>query len=437
MSDNNEGSLKPPSPQLTQSQIVDTAVSNPCEARSDPPEAGTALVKGKAKRRKRTKTGKRFKVPNPYSGEHHTFIDDGCKTDSQGYPICPNGETVFVKTAREAITNFGHIVYPHTQKTSGAKDDAPWKTTWYTCLGVLDCDNDTCQYAGPTPTGDGKAAELIMNCRVDVEKDTGWAILRHSGIHSHVWALPKKADPLAMEEMAAEVVKNPKAGPMVLKVGQARAGQNITPSVGEIHPAFAHSGRLGYLRREILKQKGLITEQESKGGGDSFILNIMHWGSEWMAQMLVRRDPDTKKVYSGGLLSDVTYRFFKNGYLLTTSMYSDRMHRWIPVQLTWMAHLDVAHYQGHFTLLMKQMRDAEDITPFECDQLVRQVVDFSSAQKKGFVSAYMDVFNERDPDKAMSKLKGCREHYRQSITRITRNRGVVPAGDEVGFIHFI
>ncbi|EGG11013.1 uncharacterized protein MELLADRAFT_92442 [Melampsora larici-populina 98AG31] len=440
------------SPQTTQTQL-DPAILQDLP-HDQPPVA--PIVK---KRRKRTKTGKRFKVPVPSSGKHQTFIDIGCETDAQGYPIYPNNETVFVKKPNEDITNFGHIAYPHTQKTSGANDDRPWKTTWYTCLGLLDCDNKACKYAAPPPTGDRKAAEHILkhprcpaaecqgqhrwttctttSCRVDLEKETGWAILRHSGTHCHVWPVSKKADPLAMEKLTAEVVKNPKAGPMVLQVGQAGEGRKITPSVDNLHPAFSHRSRLGYLRRTILYNTGIMTEQESKGGGDSFPLDIQHWGTkglwlismaltgsnvhvtfqiEWMAQQLVRRDPETEKVYSGGLLSDVTYRFFKNGYLLTTSMYSDLLHRWIPVQLTWMARLDVTHYKGHFTLLMKQM-----------------FVDFSSAQKQGFVGAYMDVFNKRDRDKAMSKLKGCCEHYRQSITRITRNRGVVPAGDNGTF----
>ncbi|EGG05825.1 uncharacterized protein MELLADRAFT_87748 [Melampsora larici-populina 98AG31] len=406
----------------------------------------------KLKRRAPKKTGKKFKLPVPATGELKTFIDHGTTRDPQGYPLYPNGDTVFVREPHEDITNFGHVAYTHTQKTKGSKD-GPWKTVWYACLGVLRCDDDFCAYAAPPPTAEGKAAEYIKEnpvcpavecsgthiwtqcpgtiCRIDIQKDTGWGVLRHSGFHAHPWPASKEADPLAMLDLTEEVIKNPKAGPLVLKVGQAGAGQTVTAPVVDIHPAFANGGRLAYLRRKVLVEKGLIPEKESKGGGDRLIMDLMHWGNnvhitfqtKWMAEQLVRRDA-LGKVYAGGLLSDVTYRFFHHGYLLTTSMYSEILHRWIPVQLTWMWGLEEAHYRAHFTTLLSQI-NAADLTFHESDLLVQQVVDFSAAQKKGFVTAYMDVFKEHDPAKALSKLKGCHEHYRQSITRIKKNRNVV------------
>jgi hypothetical protein len=159
----------------------------------------------------------------------------------------------------------------------------------------------------------------------------------------------------------------------------------------------------------------------------------MTFQTEWMAEQLVRRD-QYGKVYSGGLLSDVTYQFFNHGYLLTTSMYSEVLHRWIPIQLTWMWGLEEGHYRAHFTTLLRQISKA-DLTYHKRDLLVQQVVDFSAAQRKGFVSAYMDVFNENDPSKALSKLHGCHEHFRQSVTRIKKNRNIVNASQLVGFSH--
>ncbi|EGG08184.1 uncharacterized protein MELLADRAFT_84962 [Melampsora larici-populina 98AG31] len=396
--------------------------------------------KKKKKRNRPKKTGKKFKTPVPAAGDLKTFIDHGTTCDSQGYPIYPNGNTVFVRGPRDEITNFGYIAYPHTQKSQGSKAESKWKTIWFKCLGVLHCDDKFCDYAAPPLTAEGKAAELIL----ESPKATGWGVLRHSGIHNHVWPSSKKADPLAMRALTAQLVSNPKAGPLVLKVGQASAGQAVTAPVVEIHPAFGNGGRLGYLRRKVLVEKGLMPEKESLGGGDRLIMDLLHWGrnglrlistsllgtdvhitfqSEWMAEQLFRRDKDNR-MYSGGLLSDVTYRFFNHGYLLTTSMYSEIMHCWIPVQLTWMWGLEEGHYQAHFTTLLQQIYQS-DITYHERDLLVQQVVDFSAAQKKGFISAYMNVFKETDPSKALSKLKGCHEHYRQSITRVKRNRNIV------------
>ncbi|EGG12242.1 uncharacterized protein MELLADRAFT_89279 [Melampsora larici-populina 98AG31] len=111
----------------------------------------------KKKRNRPKKTGKKFKIPIPATGELKTFIDHGSTCDAEGYPIYPNGETVFVREPTDQITNFGHIAYPHTQKTHGAKD-GPWKTIWFKCLGVLHCEDDFCEYAAPPPTAEGKAA---------------------------------------------------------------------------------------------------------------------------------------------------------------------------------------------------------------------------------------------------------------------------------------
>ncbi|EGG09452.1 uncharacterized protein MELLADRAFT_95929 [Melampsora larici-populina 98AG31] len=167
----------------------------------------------------------------------------------------------------DQVMNFSHVLYPHTQKSRGSKK-GPWKTIWFSCLGILHCDDDFCEYAAPPPTGEGKASKLIQE----------WGVLYHLGTHNHVWPSSKKADPLAMRTLTNELIKNPKAGPLVLKVGQAGAGQTVTAPVTEIHPVFPSSGRLAYLQQKVLVEKGLMPEKESKGGGDWLIMDLMHWG---------------------------------------------------------------------------------------------------------------------------------------------------------------
>lgn len=151
--------------------------------------------------------------------------------------------------------------------------------------------------------------------------------------------------------------------------------------------------------------------------------------TDWMARNLITRYKDNE-VYDGGLLSDVTYRVFRNGYLMTTSMYQMDLERWAPVLFTWMLGLETAHYKAHFVALLSQINEA-DMGSFEKDQLTRQVVDFSGAQKNGFISAYTQIFPGSTRDEALSRLKGCREHFRQSVTRIKRNRSMIPAPMEV------
>ncbi|PLW23762.1 hypothetical protein PCANC_28038 [Puccinia coronata f. sp. avenae] len=59
--------------------------------------------------------------------------------------------------------------------------------------------------------------------------------------------------------------------------------------------------------------------------------------------------------------------------------------------------------------------------------LARNVLDFSLAQQKGIIAAYMDVFNIKDRNEAVAQIKGCQEHFCQSVTRIKRNRAVIQA----------
>jgi hypothetical protein len=68
--------------------------------------------------------------------------------------------------------------------------------------------------------------------------------------------------------------------------------------------------------------------------------------------------------------------------------------------------------------------------------LARNIVDFSKAQSEGFISAYLEVFGGTDRVKAHNKLKGCKQHYCASITRIKRNRADIMA-DEVVSIHIL
>lgn len=53
------------------------------------------------------------------------------------------------------------------------------------------------------------------------------------------------------------------------------------------------------------------------------------------------------------------------------------------------------------------------------------------AQKNGFIQAYMSVFHESDRDVALGKLAGCHEHFRAQVTRVKRNRAIIPAEFEV------
>jgi hypothetical protein len=113
-----------------------------------------------------------------------------------------------------------------------------------------------------------------------------------------------------------------------------------------------------------------------------------------MKDQLLARD-EKNEVYQGGLISDVTYWFFENGYLLTTSMFCKLLARWIPVQLTWIQGLSIPYYKAHFKTLFEHFL-IPDLTRDEQLLLACQVVDFSLAQRDVFIKAYMEVFGIND-----------------------------------------
>ncbi|OAV98480.1 hypothetical protein PTTG_25674 [Puccinia triticina 1-1 BBBD Race 1] len=258
----------------------------------------------------------------------------------------------------------------------------------------------------------------------------------------------KKADPLAKAKFVEEIKKNPRARALELKVGVPNP-ENITQpfsSVADIHKLFGNLDHLHYLRQKVLRELNLSPEKNGAGMGDMFILGMFYKGLEivsssfsggnkhftfqtkWMAERLLACLEEGKKLYSSSLLSNVTYRFFENSYLLTTLMYYSKINRWILVQLSWIQGLSKQYYQTHFALLFKQFM-IPSILKDKCEQLVQSVVNFSSAQHNGFIAAFMEVFNTTKQF-AIGHLKGCSHHFQASFTCIKRNRSVIMA-DEV------
>ncbi|OAW00018.1 hypothetical protein PTTG_25145 [Puccinia triticina 1-1 BBBD Race 1] len=247
-------------------------------------------------------------------------------------------------------------------------------------------------------------------------------------------------------------MKNPKASALQLKIGNATGPGHPSNSVVTIHESLANSDRLRHLWRQILQQMEPGSSKDGDGG-DRFMDVLFEWQlngfeiisilckrdhkhftfqTNWMSQRLLDRGEAGNTLYSGGLISNVTYRFFNSGYLLTTSMYCDDIGQWIPVQLSWIRGLSKSYYKVHFSVLFRQFL-IPSLLQHERENMACSIVDFSKAQQRGFVAAYMEVFGESDPNEALRKLKGCREHFGQSITRVKRNRAVIMADEHALF----
>ncbi|POW20305.1 hypothetical protein PSHT_03689 [Puccinia striiformis] len=356
------------------------------------------------------KSGKEWFLPDS-DQDYTNFTDHGCNFDKEGYPLYPNGNTTFFQLPPNMFKNFGKVGYSKRSAVNYRRERT-WKVTRHTCLGVLVCDNN--------------------------------------GYSDINFAFPKAK--CAVKVWQAEVKKNPKAGAFELKLGKPTDSSAPFESVTSIHPAFQNKDRVAYYRRKTLIELNLVPDKLGRGVGDKFIMDMFSWAARglfivsssympenehftfqtrWMQERLLARNKENK-LYDGGLLSDVTYRYFENGYLLTTSMFCDELSRWIPVQISWIRGLSTEYYYIHFAVLFRQFLKAQ-ITPLERDDLVLQVVDFSKAQTEGFISAYIDVFRQGTREEVGRLLKGCRQHYRNSITRVKRNRSLIYADEEEPF----
>ncbi|OAV99803.1 hypothetical protein PTTG_25298 [Puccinia triticina 1-1 BBBD Race 1] len=391
---------------------------------------------------KRKATEKEWFLPD-MNEAFETYIDHGCGLDNQGYPIYPNGRTTFLRLPGDDVTNFGSVGFTKTSTVSYCSNKT-WKKRRIKCRGLAGKCNGTVSHV----TCPNKKVAI----RFDHHLPSGWGLLRHKGEHPHPWPEAKKPNPLAKEELKSEIKKNPKAGALKLKMGKPTNPHLAFDSVVSIHPAYQNRDQLAYYRRCLLAELGLAPDKLGAGVGDKFILDMFGWAlqgmwiilssfmpmaehftfqTKWMVERLLARNKENQ-VYSGGLISDVTYWYFETGYLLTTSMYCNDLQRWIPVQLTWIRGLSEEYYKIHFATLFRKFL-AASITPAERDTLVRKVVDFSAAQVEGFVLAYIEVFQQGTRKEVRGMLKGCRKHYRQSITRIKRNRALITVDQEEPF----
>ncbi|OAV86523.1 hypothetical protein PTTG_29859 [Puccinia triticina 1-1 BBBD Race 1] len=271
--------------------------------------------------------------------------------------------------------------------------------------------------------------------RFDQNTKTKWAIFRHFGTHKHPWPKAKKPDKLAKKKLKAEIAKNPKEGAFLLKIGKPDAPKDPYDSVLKIHLSLANADRLHYHQRLILAELGIVPGKKGGMLDDELLLDMFKWNkaglrvisacfmddlehftfqTQWMADRIVARDINNN-VYSQGLVSDVTYWFFLNGYLLSTSMYCKEIAQWVP--------------------FLKP-----EISKEEHDTLVCKIVDFSAAQREGFVAAYWEVFGICDKKIVLGKLQGCQgklqgchEHYCAQVTWVKKNRHIVMADKENTF----
>ncbi|KAJ7137063.1 hypothetical protein C8R44DRAFT_948832 [Mycena epipterygia] len=139
-----------------------------------------------------------------------------------------------------------------------------------------------------------------------------------------------------------------------------------------------------------------------------------------------------------GLVTDGCHDFVKQGILLTSLVFSQILMRWAPVLFTWMGKFDEAHHKSHFDQLVYAI--AEMCTwslgyAFD-ERLYSAILDFSTAQRNGFIEAFIEFMCARIPGwntlskqsrtteaanlrtRALALIKGCIVHWKRSLHKI-------------------
>ncbi|KAJ7884708.1 hypothetical protein B0H13DRAFT_2537126 [Mycena leptocephala] len=341
---------------------------------------------------------------------------------------------------------------------------ADGKVTRRRCQGIIECTSRACNIiVRPQTRAKGITKQLSQPCSCGEDlvhypcnvistlhtfKDG--VHYRNGGFHAH--ARPTVRLHMSRKErddFGKIVEQNPAAGPIKLLVGRPGI-DGPADSVADITPVLLNVERIRYERRKVLK--GVRGH-----GGDNFIkafakfeenhpefireaqfgeVTVIVMQTPFMAAKLVKATIDAEAV--NGIVSDAAHRVWReaNSLLIVSSTYEPaRLKCWIPGIMSYANGGTAEHYRIHFFHLFDGMAQecgnrGIDVT----DDLFANVLDFSAAERNGFILGFVDFWLKHAPgqrsideliDAAEKLLKGCAQHFRNQITRVKKISGVV------------
>ncbi|EIW82543.1 hypothetical protein CONPUDRAFT_72746 [Coniophora puteana RWD-64-598 SS2] len=140
----------------------------------------------------------------------------------------------------------------------------------------------------------------------------------------------------------------------------------------------------------------------------------------------------------GGIVSDASYSYWgdRDSILITSSVYCKKLSEWIPALVSYANGATAEHYRIHFLALFHTLSIGLRETGVQIqDHLMANVVDFSQAERNGFIGAFIQFWQDQEEDirtvneletAARSLLKGCQQHFRASVQRVRKITSAVP-----------
>ncbi|KAF8134056.1 hypothetical protein K438DRAFT_1997887 [Mycena galopus ATCC 62051] len=232
------------------------------------------------------------------------------------------------------------------------------------------------------------------------------------------------------------VQDHPNVGPLALLVGRPGL-HGPEKSVADISSVLFNRDRIKSERRAIKRQGNLADsefaqfaqfERENPG----FII---------FSQFESHHLRDAINV----IVSDGAHGYFieHNALLLTSSAYCLPLDCWVPGVLSYANGATQEHFFLHFLAMFESMASyAEKEGQKIKDSAFKNVVDFSDAERLGFIEAFVQFWQRRKDDYRTEKelrqaasalLKGCQQHYRAQVNRVKKISAVVSPGLQDAF----
>ncbi|KAJ7488749.1 hypothetical protein B0H11DRAFT_2405843, partial [Mycena galericulata] len=348
--------------------------------------------------------------------------------------------------------------------SSRAKDKFDGVHTLRLCRGVMKCTNGTCEIlTRPQTKNAGRLAQLQGGCscgfplqhhacdvRIEYWVYRDGAHFRHSGYHHHERVPARHLTVRERSQFANVVNEHPRMAPAQLLAGRP-AIDGPGPSVADISSVLLNPHRIKYERRKILNPENKVRDQRFLPKLERFKekhpdwtvgvhwadrINVIVLQSPWQRRMGLKDQIKSEAV--NGIVSDACHDYFTghNQLLFLSSTFEPtHLKSWVPILMTYSNGATAVHYRIHFLYLFRGLaKRCLEIKRKVTDDLFANVVDFSDAQRSGYVDGFVDFWlefsphgrNERELKQAAAGLlKGCTQHFDNQTTRVARISRIV------------